>query len=191
MKLSRKYLKEHEEDDKFHLILTQEKLLELNKKVVPCTFKVTNYQQDGDYFYSPPFYTSSKGYKMCIRVYDNRNGACDSEGTHVPVHAYLMKGDNDDSLSWPFTGTVTIKLLNQLEDKNHRKRTFKFPADDEASHRVVGHERGTGWGYSKFIYHADLDYKADENTQYLKDDTLVFRVSVQIPDYKPWLECTL
>ena len=74
----------------------------------PCTFRLTNYQKlkkDGDQFNSPPFYTSPTGYKTCISVYANGNG--DGEGTHVSVYAYLMKGDNDDSLTWPFTGTVT------------------------------------------------------------------------------------
>ena len=40
----------------------------------------------------------------------------EAKGTHVSVFACLMKGDNDDSLFWPFTGTVTIELLNQLEE---------------------------------------------------------------------------
>ena len=43
----------------------------------------------------------------------------DGEGTQVTVAACLMKGDNDDSLTWPFTGIVTIELLNQLENKNY------------------------------------------------------------------------
>ena len=53
---------------------------------------------------------------MCLEVY--ANGIADGKGTHVSVVACLMKGDNDDSLSWPFTGSVTFELLNQLEDKN-------------------------------------------------------------------------
>ncbi len=125
---------------------------------------------------------------MCILVY--ANGLGDGEGTHVTVAAHLMKGDNDDSLSWPFTGRVTVELLNQLEDKNHHKETTTFPADDDVSQRVVDGERGEGWGYFKFISHADLAHKPLTNTQYLKDDTLIFRVSAEAPDYKPWLECT-
>ena len=101
-----------------------------------------------------------------------------------------MKGDNDDSLSWPFTGTITIELLNQLEDKNHRKETTTFPAYSGASQRVVDGEtaaHGCGWGWGWDI----LDYNASKNTQYLKDDTLVFGVSGQPPDYKPWLRSTV
>ncbi len=101
-----------------------------------------------------------------------------------------MKGDNDDSLSWPFTGRVTVELLNQLEDKNHYRKTLPFTADNECSQRVVDGERGEGYGYPKFISHTDLAHKPLTNTQYLKDDTLIFRVSAEAPNYKPWLECT-
>ena len=177
-------------------------VLEQNKKITTlmkrtatsqCTFRLTNYQKhkkDGDQFYSPPFYTSLTGYKMCICVYANGEGT--GKGTHVSVFAHLMKGDNDDSLTWPFTGSVNFELLNQLEDKNHHTYTLgPFPADSEASKRVVEGERGIGRGYAQFFSYNELDYNSDNNCQYLKDDTLIFRVSVQVPDYKPWLECTV
>ena len=90
---------------------------------------LTNYDQykmANDTVYSPAFYTSPKGYKMCIGV--DANGNEDGKDTHVSVFAFLMKGENDDYLSWPFTGTVTVELLNhgQLEDKNHFSETIKF-----------------------------------------------------------------
>ena len=207
----RKDLKTHEEDDQLHLRITTETILEQNKKILTletklsslesvlkrttisqCTFRLTNYQkhkEDDDEFYSPPFYTSPTGYKMCIEV--DANGENDVEGTHVSVVAYLMKGDNDDSLTWPFTGSVTIELLNQLEDKNHHTYTLgPFPADDdEVSGRVVEGERGTGLGEQQFIPHTKLDYNSDKNCRYHKDDTLTFRVSVDVP--KSWLTCTV
>ena len=201
-RLVRQELSKHEEDDQFHLRVTTVKVLELTKmnryllkstSRVPCTVRLANYlkyKSDADEFCSPPFYTSYTGYKMCINVY--ANGLGDGNGTHVSVYAHLMKGDNDDSLSWPFTGKVTFELLNQLEDKNHHQETTLFRADSKSSQRVVERERASlGYGRPKFISHADLDYKSDKNTKYLKDDTLMFRVSVQVPDYKPWLECTL
>ena len=137
------------------------------------------------------FYTSSRGYKMCVNVHANGYGA--GKDTHVSVYASLMKGDNDHFLTWPFTGTVTLELLNQLEDKNHHKVCVRFQADGAHSRRVVGRgrERGEEWGVAKFVSHADLTYNRRNNCRYLKDDKLFFRVSVQVPDYKPWLECTL
>ena len=212
----RKDLKTHEEDDQLHLRITTETVLDQNKKITileaklssletkttlesvqkrtitsPCTFRLTNYQKhkkDGDEFYSSPFYTSPTGYKMCIRV--DANGSGGGQGTHVSVYACLMKGDNDDSLTWPFTGSVTFELLNQLEDKNHHTYTTgPFPADKEhISARVVKGERGRGWGID-LIPHTKLDYNPAKNCQYLKDDSLVFRVSVDVP--KSWLMCTM
>lgn len=48
------------------------------------------------------------------------------------LFACLMKGENDDHLPLPFTGTVTIELLNQLEDDNHYLADMTFPPDEYA-----------------------------------------------------------
>ncbi len=190
----RKDLTNHEENAQLHLSLATDKILKLTNMLVvknTLTFKVNGFKKKRDKnleFLSSAFCTSESGYKMCIEIYTNGND--EAKGTHVSVFACLMKGDNDDSLSWPFTGTVTFELLNQLEDKNHIKNTVPFPADNEVSQRVVDDDRGDGWGCPQFISHADLAHKPLTNTQYLKDDTLIFRVSAEAPDYKPWLECT-
>ena len=44
------------------------------------------------------------------------------------VYAYvqLIHGDNDDHLPWPFTGTVNIKLLNQLKNSCHHHKSIEF-----------------------------------------------------------------
>ena len=47
------------------------------------------------------------------------NGEGDGEGTHITVGTCLMRGEFDSQLKWPFRGTVTIQLVNQLEDKEH------------------------------------------------------------------------
>ena len=160
----RKDLKQHEKNAQLHLQITTEcvlrqqkeisELKKLCRKCTPITFRVMDYKEkkvSGDEFYSPPFYTSPTGYKMCVEV--DVNGWDNGKGTHISVFAYLMKGDNDDSLTWPFTGTVTIELLNQLEDKNHYKRTITFSADSSASKRVVNGERASeGWGHHGRVY---------------------------------------
>ena len=189
----RKNLQEHEKDTQFHLTKAIETVLELKKTELKkmVTFKMTNFENArvlGKVFYSPPIFTSRKGYKLCVIIDANGQGA--GEGTHVSVFAFLLKGDNDDSLTWPFTGTVTFELLSQLEDKNHHKIMITFLADNKSSKRVVDGERGEGWGCPQFISHTKLGYQPDKNCQYLKDDTLVFRASSEAPDYKPWLECT-
>ena len=114
------------------------------------------------------------------------NGNDDGKGTHVSVFVYILEGRNHSKLKWPFIGSVKIELLNQLEDGNHHILTVPYKVEDNA---LVGDNRN--WDYPQFIPHSKLDHNPSNNTQYLKDDTLYFRVSVKVPDHKPWLECTV
>ena len=190
--LPRKDLEQHEDDDSFHLHLAIETVIEQQVKEKPCVFKMPEFKQhksSQQEWYSPPFYTHPGGYKMCIMVYTNGFGK--GEGTHVSVFASLMKGRNDDNLPWPFREEVTITLLNQLADINHHTLTVSFPQDNEASRRVVrGGRTPKGYGFPQFIPHPQLD--AQWNHQYLKDDSLYFRIEVTPPKpEKPWLTCTV
>ena len=161
----------------------------------PCTFKMpefSRHKSSKQEWYSPPFYSHPRGYKMCIRV--DADGVGDGAGTHVSIYAYVMKGRNDDNLPWPFTGEVTVTLLNQLADENHHTDSVTFPQDTEdsdVSGRVVDSERApTGYGWHKFISHNQLEVV--ENSQYLKDDCLYFQIQVEAKEpEKPWLTCTV
>ena len=62
------------------------------------------------------------GYKMYIIVYPN--GDDEAQGSHVSVYLRLLEGRNDESLHWPFGGTIKFELLNQLADDSHHVRTF-------------------------------------------------------------------
>ena len=213
----RKDLQQHENNDTFHFHLAIEtvnrqqreiKVLKeeqramkeeqtamkddiVHTQVSPRTYKMTNFNQQKalkQNWYSPPFYLHPSSYKICIRVYANGDG--DGEGTHVSVFVYLMHGKNDDKLSWPFKGEVTVTLLNQLQDKNHHTHTLTYPKDknDGGNRRVVGMDRGSvGYGWAKFISYDRLRYDAKQNCQYLKDDCLYFRIPAKAP--KSWLTC--
>ena len=126
-------------------------------------------------FYSSPFYTD-KGYKMCLFVHAN---GCDSgNGTHVSAYVQLMAGDNDDQLQWPLVGDIDIILLNWREDKRHYyNRTISI---DTASGfiRVLEGRYGHTMGYHRFISHSFLPYDRSDNTEYLQDDSLRFRVNM-------------
>ena len=116
----------------------------------------------------------------------------DGKGTHVSVYLHLMKGDNGGTLTWPIRYKCTITLLNQLKDDGHYSMTATS-ADETAVHnsRVMhlGRGRGkTGWGFPHFIPHDQLGLQEDKQCQYLKDDSLYFRVQVAC---KPWLMVTV
>lgn len=145
------------------------------------TFKFCNKDGACGKFYSPPFYSSTNGYHM--RMEAHANGNDDGMGTHLTVGVRLLEGKYNDELHWPFVGSTTCILLNQLEDRNHYKRAIKMESDD---HVVAG----KGMGYPKFFPLCELAYNPVENTQYVKDETMYFRMSVDIPDHKPWLECS-
>ena len=83
-------------------------------------FKLPGYtskKEKNEMFYSKLFYTSSGGYKMCIRV--DVSGYAAGKGTHVSVFTEPLEGHYDEQLHWPFLGTVTYELLNQLADDKH------------------------------------------------------------------------
>ena len=194
-----KDLREHEGDTEKHIRLAVDTVHQLQIKQddmqarlreMPMTHKFTDYERHktkNNRLYSPAFYTSTKGYKMCISM--DPNGVGEGKGTHVSVGAYLMKGENDDLLTWPFTGVITVELLNQLEDKNHKSMTMTFPPNEEAGRQVVDEERSSkGWGMQQYIPHSDLGYNAAKNCRYLRDDCLYFRISVEVKSSsKTWL----
>ena len=142
---------------------------------------MTDFEQhkiDSDYWYSPPFYTHPQGYKMCLSVV--ANGYDDGEGTHVSVYAFLMRGEFDDHLKWPFRGHVTVVMLNQLEDNNHTTETIRFAETKESgtyiSRVMESNIAPSGWGYPTFIAHTELNYNPIKNCQYLKYDCLRLQI---------------
>ena len=120
-------------------------------------------------------------------------GVCLREeiGSDVSVTVYLMQGQNDDKLIWPFKGEVKIELLNQFADEEHHSNTVKF-ADEtlkEFNSRVTAGERCTV-GLSYDISQDDLESDDMINiATYLENDYIYFRVSqVKVHSLcKPWL----
>ena len=155
-------------------------LLQSHVGIIPIEITMTDFQehkQNGDKWYSEPFYTHPKGYKMCLRV--DANGNCAGRGTHVSVFGNLMRGKFDDHLKWPFLGKVTVQIINRLQDKEHCTRTIDFSeAGNSSTSRVITIERAkNGWGHYKFLRHRKLDYDPAKNRQFLKDDCLRFQVT--------------
>ncbi len=157
-------------------------------QVPPRVFKMQNveyYKKHGKTWKSPAFYSHPGGYKMhiCVKV-----------GYHISVYVYLVAGENDHNLVWPFQGCVTIHLLNQEVNYNHHTTSVEFQGNEskEYSKRPQKHVDGERWGFEKFISHAKLQ-STHRNLQYLKDDCLYFRID-QVNIYKdnrPWLTPTL
>ena len=128
-------------------------------------------------WYSPSFYTHPRGYRMCLRVF--ANGSNSARGMHVTVYFYLMRGEWDNYLKWPFCGDITVHLLNQIEDKGHFEHIEHVGDDkpDQCTGRVTTEEKADGWACFRFIPLDELKYDRAKNCQYLKYDSLCFRVA--------------
>ena len=121
-------------------------------------------------WFSGPFYSHDKGYKMCLRV--DANGTMMSRGTHTSVFVHLMRGEYDDELKFPFQGDITIQLLSQ-EDDYHCQHTIRFSdkiLDVLGARVTIGDRAVFGFGVSKFLDQQQL------HPRYLKGNSLILRV---------------
>ena len=118
---------------------------------------------------------------MFLDVYANGYG--DGKGTHVSVFVCMMKGEFDSHLQWPFKGEVKVQLVNQREGGEDLEKMIVEKADKSLANYARNFSRVTtsvksisGWGHTDFISHADL-YKPEEGKEFLKNDTLKFKVT--------------
>ena len=140
--------------------------------VVRPLIEMTDFKQHKDkkdMWYSPPLYTHPGGYKFCIGV--EANGQSIGAGTHVTVNYFTMKGELDAQQKWPMKCTITLQLLNQERDQDHITmiKTWQW-------NRPLGMRQYAGVLTYQFISHKDLEYNAQKQTCYLKNDWLLFRI---------------
>ena len=140
-------------------------------------FTISEYskrKQFNNQYYSPPFTASPQGYTLFLNV--DVNGFGSAKGSHLSIFVFIMKGQHDDRLQWPFTGTIIIELLNWLEDKEHYKKIVTIDTSNYLD-RVTEGEYGKCRGSSQFISHSSLT-SSTTNTQYLYQDCIRVRVQV-------------
>ena len=147
----------------------------------PCYFIMQRYsrhKRQDDQWYSQPFYSEPGGYKLCLNIPANGSGS--GKGSHISVSVFLMKGENDHQLQWPFEHDVTCAILNWRKDENHVTNTIHFKsAPKEYKDRVSSmHRAEKGWGLAKFLPHSSLHDSATKctTTQYLYQDCLCVQI---------------
>ena len=124
--------------------------------------------------HSPGFHSSYHGYKMCVRV--NLNGVESGHGSHLSVFVHLMRGEFDDMLSWPFTGKITLTIIDQSEAKQHVSETLEGNATIAAFHRPTTSRNHKGFGYMEFA-----PLSVVENSPFIRNDTMILRCEVEEP----------
>nr|XP_058940193.1 TNF receptor-associated factor 3-like [Pocillopora verrucosa] len=123
--------------------------------------------------YSPCFYTSRHGYKMCARIYLNGDGI--GKGTHFSIFFVVMRGEYDAILRWPFRQKVTFMLLDQ-DNVEHVVDAFR-PDPSSSSFQRPKRDMNIASGCPTFCAMTQLN-----NHAYVKDDTMFIKVIVDTGD---------
>ncbi|KAK2569287.1 TNF receptor-associated factor 6 [Acropora cervicornis] len=124
--------------------------------------------------HSPAFYTSLYGYKLCLRI--NLNGVDSGVGRYIALFVHMMQGDYDSILEWPFTGRITLTILDQSEGtefRQHISETLIAKPSLLAFQRPTAPRNYKGYGYVEF---APIEHIRDP--QYIKNNTLLVRVQI-------------
>ena len=124
-------------------------------------------------FYSPCFFTSRYGYKMCARIYLNGNGM--GKGTHISIFFVIMRGESDALLRWPFRQKVTFMLLDQ-GNVEHVIDAFR-PDPNSSSFQRPRRETNIASGCPMFCSLAELN-----NHAYVRDDAMFLKIIVDTSD---------
>ncbi|XP_077986396.1 TNF receptor-associated factor 2-like isoform X2 [Glandiceps talaboti] len=125
--------------------------------------------------YSPCFYTSRHGYKMCARIYLNGDGM--GKGNHVSLFFVIMKGPFDALLRWPFRQKVTFMLLDQ-NNREHVIDAFR-PDPTSNSFKRPTNDMNIASGCPLFMPISQLD---SSQHAYVKDDAMFLKVIVDTSD---------
>ena len=129
------------------------------------------YKRGKRIWYSEPFYTHPRGFKLCLQVH--ANGFGDGEGTHVSVGVRLMRGEFDDHLTWPFQGEIVIQILSKV-DNNTQQKTIVFDkmVPETCTRRVTQGERSQrGCTFHQFMSHVKVE------RHYFRNNCLYFHIT--------------
>ncbi|CAF2080429.1 unnamed protein product [Rotaria magnacalcarata] len=122
--------------------------------------------------YSPPFYTSPNGYKICMRLYFNGDGQ--ARRSHLSIFFVLLRGEYDAILSWPFCFKITFCLYDQTNSQNHIIDSFRPDIKSNSFQRPKSN-MNIASGLPKFC---PLTMIQTSNNPYVRDDCMFIRCMV-------------
>ena len=129
--------------------------------------------------YSPPFYTSPHGYRVCIRTYLNGDGL--GKGTHISLFFFIMRSEHDNLLSWPFKQVVRFSLINQKDRSKDITESF-VPDRKSPSFQKPEFDMNIASGFPKFVRQSVL-----QDQSYSLDDVIYIKCKVDLAGLStPW-----
>ena len=127
----------------------QKKLMPL--PVPPLYFTMVNvdhYQRNKCSYFSKPFYSHPGGYKMYVKI-----SFVDFVyiGEYMSLFVYILRGEFDEELQWPFDGEVTIQLYNRTEQEWSSEQSIALNEKEcglDVVSKPVDQLASFGWGLS-------------------------------------------
>lgn len=126
--------------------------------------------------YSPIFYSSANGYKMRARVFLFGDGS--ARRTHMSIFFFLMKGEYDSILKWPFSHRITFCLLDQSGANSHVIDSFQPDVKSNSFKRPTT-DSNIASGIPKFF---PLTTLQQDNNPYVREDTMYLKVIVELTE---------
>ncbi|CAG9860142.1 unnamed protein product [Phyllotreta striolata] len=120
-------------------------------------------------YYSPGFYTSPNGYKLCVRL-----NLSPKDNHYIAVLIHVMKTEHDDTLDWPFSGKLSVTLIHPAQSFRNIKETMMTRPELDAFKRPVQDLNPKGFGYTEF---ASLEEILDQ--EFVQKNQLVIKVQAQ------------
>ena len=122
--------------------------------------------------YSPPFRTSTHGYRMCMRIYLNGDGS--GKGTYLSLFFVLMRSEHDNLLEFPFRQSVRFTLINQVTRSDSITEAFAPDLNSQSFQRPKS-DMNVASGFPKFAKQAVLH---DEN--FTKGNAIFIKAHVDL-----------
>ena len=144
--------------------------------ICPVILHVNGYEQakrQRNTLVTSSFYvkTNQGEYKFVLVI----NFTADS----MVVSASLTRGKHDNSLDWPFKGTIFVTLLNLTENKNHHTKEI-WSAYDSPGFKYAGRPsecvRNPSWSRQDFISFKELESSVMSRC-FVMNDLLYFEVN--------------
>ena len=124
--------------------------------------------------FSPAIFTSPDGYTFCIRMH--LNGVNSGSGTHVAIFVHVMQGECDNRLTWPFTGVITLSILDQSTAKHPKDVTKMLVASPKllAFRKPTARCSPIGCGFELF---APIDEIC--TAPFIQNNTMLVKIQIQ------------
>lgn len=95
--------------------------------------------------YSPGFYTSLYGYKLCLRI-----NLSPKDQNYLAILIHVMKSEHDQALDWPFCGRLTVTIVHPTQSYKNVKETMMSRPELQAFNRPIHDLNPKGFGYTEF-----------------------------------------